>query len=69
MVSTAIIQQVEAAPKDDKINSHSKSTYDPGKGNYDYRSGHNFNGPSGHENCKYTYDSSTDDYDSRCINN
>ncbi len=68
MVATTITQQASAAPKDQNFNSHCKTTYDPDTGNFDYKCGSNSNGPSGHQNCKNSYDS-TDGYDSRCINN
>lgn len=65
MVRTAVIQQVEAAPKDQKTTSHCKETLDHDTQSYEVKCGINSNGPDGHSNLKYSY--STSDYDSRCI--
>ncbi|WP_458718819.1 hypothetical protein [Candidatus Nitrosocosmicus sp. R] len=64
-VSAIIIQEVSAEPKDYNYNSHSKYTYDPETGEYDSKGGSNENGPSGHTNCKWSYDSDGN-YESRC---
>ncbi len=66
MVSTTILQQVDAAPKEQKYTVHQKSTYDPAIGEYTVKGGSNDNGPLGHEKCKWSYDSSTGEGESTC---
>ena len=68
MVSATIMQEANANPKEYKYNYHGKSTYDPETGEYEYKDGYNANGPSGHTNCKSSYDSD-DGYDYRCKSN
>jgi hypothetical protein len=63
---TAVIQQVSAAPNVDKQNSHEHSTFDPATGEQHSKGGYNQNGPSGHNNCKYTYDYPPGDYVLEC---
>jgi hypothetical protein len=66
IMTVAITQQASAAPKIDKQTTHEKSTFDPDTGEQHSKGGYNQNGPSGHNNCKYTYDYPPGDYQLEC---
>ena len=65
MVSTMVIQEASAAPKDNKQTAHMKTTDDPDTGDSEGKFSSNYHGPNGHEKCTLTwnYDGDTGEYE------
>ena len=67
MMINVVTQQVNAAPKDQKINSHCKDRQDSDTGEVEFKCNTNSNGPDGHSNCKFSLDDG--EFESRCKSN